>query len=102
MLRERHPLYFASTTKGALRCRIGATTSNVGASRCFLDLRPSVYVHATLPRDGQQCAASAGSRDSCAVWRIEDLVGALAMQNGRKGIACNICAEMGELDRLYA
>ena len=42
------------------------------------------------------------SRDSCGVRRIEDLFGALAMQNGGKALACGICAEMGELDRLYA
>ena len=48
MLRRQYPLHFASTTKSALRFRMGATTFNVGASRCFLNLRPLISGHAIL------------------------------------------------------
>ena len=35
------------------------------------------------------------SRDCCGVRRIEDLFGAFGMKNGREGLACGLCTEMG-------
>ena len=45
------------------------------------------------PTKNKQAAGSA--RGSCGVRRIEGPCGAFAMKNGREGLACGLCTEMG-------